>query len=160
MKQSELGEEAEMKQGRISVLERIGEVSFSIETLIKIASAFRVGLIVKFVPMSEMLHWENGFQPDTFDVVPIEEDMAFVHAGSAGNQDQSNPRMIREMIGSATNTTAEGISADRINLAYCTETRSSFTMGSVLGTKESNQIPFGIWPAIEPSNQHPNGVAA
>jgi len=31
-----------MKQGRISVLERIGEVSFSIETLIKLAAAFRV----------------------------------------------------------------------------------------------------------------------
>lgn len=79
MKQAELGAEAIMKQGRISVLERIGEASFSIETLIKLASAFRVGLIVKFVPMSEMLAWENSFMPDEFDVAPIEKDQAFIN---------------------------------------------------------------------------------
>jgi hypothetical protein len=84
MKQAELGAEAEMKQGRISVLERIGEVSFSIETLIKLASAFRVGLVVKFVPMSEMLAWENSFMPDEFDVVPIEKDVAFIDPESVG----------------------------------------------------------------------------
>lgn len=78
MKQAELGAEALMKQGRISILERIGEVSFSIETLIKLAAAFRVGLMVKFVPMSEMLAWENSFMPDEFDVLPIEKDMAFI----------------------------------------------------------------------------------
>ncbi len=78
MKQAELGAEAEMKQGRISVLERIGEVSFSIDTLIKLASAFRVGLIVKFAPMSEMLAWENSFLPDEFDVVPVEKDETFI----------------------------------------------------------------------------------
>jgi transcriptional regulator with XRE-family HTH domain len=77
MTQAELGSDANMKQARISVLERIGEVSFSIETLIKISSAFRVGLIVKFVPMSEMLAWENSFMPDEFDVHPIEKDTAF-----------------------------------------------------------------------------------
>ncbi|MGC9157533.1 MAG: helix-turn-helix domain-containing protein [Terracidiphilus sp.] len=79
MKQTELGAEAEMKQGRISVLERIGEVSFSIDTLIKLAAAFRVGLIVKFAPMSEMLAWENSFLPDDFDVVPVEKDGAFIN---------------------------------------------------------------------------------
>lgn len=79
MKQAELGAEAEMKQGRISVLERIGEVSFSIETLIKLAAAFRVGLMVKFVPMREMLAWENSFMPDEFDVVPVEKDEAFIN---------------------------------------------------------------------------------
>lgn len=82
MKQAELGTEAEMKQGRISVLERIGEVSFSIETLIKLASAFRVGLVVKFVPMSEMLAWENAFMPDEFDVAPVERDEAFINYGT------------------------------------------------------------------------------
>jgi transcriptional regulator with XRE-family HTH domain len=82
MKQAVLGTEAEMKQGRISSLERIGEASFSIETLIRLASAFRVGLIVKFVPMSEMLAWENSFMPDEFDVVPVEKDEAFINYGS------------------------------------------------------------------------------
>jgi transcriptional regulator with XRE-family HTH domain len=71
MKQAELGAEADMKQARISMLERIGVASFRLETLIKLASAFRVGLIVKFVPMSEMLAWEN--------VVPVEKDEAFIN---------------------------------------------------------------------------------
>ena len=89
MKQAKLGIEAQMKQGRISILERIGEVSFSIETLIKLAAAFRVGLMVKFVPMSEMLAWENSFMPDEFDVVPVEKDEAFINYDSV----QSGPQI-------------------------------------------------------------------
>jgi transcriptional regulator with XRE-family HTH domain len=160
MKQAELGAEAEMKQGRISVLERIGEVSFSIETLIKLAAAFRVGLIVKFAPMSEMLNWENGFQPDTFDVIPVENDTAFVHASSPGNREQPNPRMILAMIGSATNTTTEGTLPVKSNPAYYKVNASDFAMGSILGYGENSQTPMSIWPAVEPSNQISNGVAA
>jgi transcriptional regulator with XRE-family HTH domain len=77
-KQADLGEAVEMKQARISKLEQIGAANFSIETLIRLASAFRVGLIVKFVPYSEMLEWENEFQPDAFDAAPIEEDGDFI----------------------------------------------------------------------------------
>jgi transcriptional regulator with XRE-family HTH domain len=150
MKQAELGSAAKMKQARISVLERIGEASYNIETLIKLASAFRVGLIVKFAPMSEMLNWENGFQPDTFDVVPIEDDMAFVHASDSGNREQLNPRMILAMTGSAANATTERNPADKSNC----------TMESKLGYGGNNQTPIVIWPAINPSNQTSNGVAA
>jgi transcriptional regulator with XRE-family HTH domain len=98
MKQAELGAEAEMKQGRISVLERIGEVSFSIETLIKLASAFRVGLIVKFVPMSEMLNWENAFAPDEFDVVPLERDEIFLHPEQSESQNKMSPGLCEAML--------------------------------------------------------------
>src|ERR1035437_2834677 len=145
MKQAELGAEAEMKQGRISVLERIGEVSFSVDTMIKLASAFRVGLIVKFAPMSEMLNWENGFQPDAFEVVPIEEDFAFVHANTAGNQEQLNPRMIQALIGSATTDISEEIPSIRTSPAYFKPNRSIFAMGNQFGYSENNQKPVGIW---------------
>lgn len=158
--QAELGSEAEMKQARISVLERIGEVSFSIETLIKLAAAFRVGLIVKFAPMSEMLRWENGFQPDAFDVVPIEDDMAFIYAGTAGNREQVNPGMILAMIGSATNATSEGIPAYLTNTTDSNVNGSNLAMESVLGYGENNQTPMGILPATESSYQSLNGVAA
>lgn len=97
MKQAELGAEADMKQARISLLERVGEVSFSMETLIKLASALRVGLQVKFVPMSEMLEWENSFMPDEFDVVPVEKDLAFINNGSV--QAESSIRPEYEMTG-------------------------------------------------------------
>ncbi|MDR3487188.1 MAG: helix-turn-helix transcriptional regulator [Bradyrhizobium sp.] len=77
--QAELGSEAEMKQVRISAVERIGDASFSVETLVRLASALRVGLAIRFVPMSEMLEWENSFDPDSFDVTPLEKDREFVN---------------------------------------------------------------------------------
>jgi transcriptional regulator with XRE-family HTH domain len=77
MTQSQLASEAEMKQARVSALERVGDASFSIETLVRIAAAFRVGLVVKFVSMSDMLSWENEFAPDRFEVVPVEDDATF-----------------------------------------------------------------------------------
>jgi transcriptional regulator with XRE-family HTH domain len=81
LKQSELGAEAGMKQARVSALERIGEASFSIETLIRLAAAFRVGLLVRFASHSEILDWENNFSPDEFDATPIDQDERFARAG-------------------------------------------------------------------------------
>ena len=104
MKQADLGAAAEMKQGRISVLERIGEASFSIETLIKLASAFRAGLIVRFAPMSEMLAWENSFMPDEFDVVPLENDAAFLNPVRVANQREVSRGLCDAMSGEADNT--------------------------------------------------------
>lgn len=76
MTQQQLAQEADMKQSRISAMERPG-TKLNIETLVRIAAAFRTGLIVKFAPFSEMLDWENGFGQDTFDAVKIEEDWKF-----------------------------------------------------------------------------------
>ncbi len=77
--QQELAQIAEMKQARISAIESPGAVKFNIETLIRLAAAFRVGLQVKFVPFSEMLRWENGFSQDAFDVTTIENDAEFLY---------------------------------------------------------------------------------
>jgi len=77
MKQGDLAQEAEMMQPRISAMERPGATKFNIETLIRLAAAFKVGLMVKFVPFSEMLKWENEFNQDTFNVVKIDEDVEF-----------------------------------------------------------------------------------
>jgi len=83
LKQEELGREAEMKQSRISAMERPGETQFNIETLIRVAAALRVGLKVEFVSFSEMLEWENTFSQDAFDVPKIEDDIAFVRPQGA-----------------------------------------------------------------------------
>jgi transcriptional regulator with XRE-family HTH domain len=77
--QEELGVEADMKQARISAMEKPGEVAFTLETLIRLASAFRVGLQVRFVPYTEMLKWDDGFSQDSFAVTPIEEDKEFLN---------------------------------------------------------------------------------
>jgi hypothetical protein len=68
-----------MKQARISAMEKPGEAAFSLETLIRLAAAFRVGLQVRFVPHSEMLDWENRYSQDDFSPVPIEKDYKFLN---------------------------------------------------------------------------------
>jgi hypothetical protein len=74
MTQKEFAIEADMKQPRISAMEKPGATKFNIETLVRLAAAFHVGLIVRFAPMSEMLAWENSFSQDAFTVVPFEQD--------------------------------------------------------------------------------------
>lgn len=75
MTQQEFALEANMKQPRISAMEKPGATKFNIETLVRLAAAFHVGLIVRFVPMSEMISWENDFSQDRFTVAPFEADI-------------------------------------------------------------------------------------
>ena len=78
MTQKELAELADMAQPRISAMERPGETTFNIDTLVRLAAAFKVGLRVEFVSFSEMLAWENSFSQDQFDVVAIDNDARFL----------------------------------------------------------------------------------
>jgi transcriptional regulator with XRE-family HTH domain len=86
--QKQLADEAEMKQPRISAMERPGEIKFSLETLIRMAAAHKVGLQVKFVPFSELLHWENNYRQDEFVVPRLEQDEAFLNP-QAGNENSN-----------------------------------------------------------------------
>lgn len=80
--QRDLARESEMHQSRISMFETPGLANVTLETLSKIAAALRVGLIVEFVPFSDMLQWENAFSPD-FNVVRLEQDKAFLEPAAA-----------------------------------------------------------------------------
>jgi transcriptional regulator with XRE-family HTH domain len=51
----------ETKQPRFSLMEKPGYGNFSLNTLKKLASIFNVGLIVSFVPFSEMIEFTNAF---------------------------------------------------------------------------------------------------
>lgn len=76
--QQDLGKASDMKQARISAIESPGAVSFSLETLIRLAAAFQVDLQVRFVPHSYKLDWENGFSQDRFTVTKLPQDHAFL----------------------------------------------------------------------------------
>jgi len=80
--QKQLGEKADMKQARVSAMEKPGEVAFTLETLIRLVSAFRVGLQVRFLPYSQMLKWDDSFSQDTFSATPMEEDGDFLNPSS------------------------------------------------------------------------------
>ena len=51
-----------------------GEEPISPETLHRLAAVFDVGLMVRFVPFSDLVYWENVFDPNTFDVPSFEDD--------------------------------------------------------------------------------------
>lgn len=76
-RQVDLARQANMHQSRISAFETPGAANMTVETLCRLAAALKVGLIVKFVPFSEMLRWENNYSQDSFDVVRIDNDVEF-----------------------------------------------------------------------------------
>ncbi len=59
--QKYIAEKMETKQPRFSLMEKPGYGKFSLNTLKKLASIFNVGLIVSFVPYSEMIDFVDGF---------------------------------------------------------------------------------------------------
>lgn len=66
--QDELGQKLGMPQNNISRIENKRDGYLSIKTLVDIASVFDVGLLVKFVPFSEVLRWTDNHSVAT--VVP------------------------------------------------------------------------------------------
>ena len=81
--QPDLAARCGMKQSRISAMETPGRTNFSLETLVRMAATFKVGLQVRFVPFSEMLRWENSFNQDRFNPLIVDNDMSFRHPASA-----------------------------------------------------------------------------
>jgi transcriptional regulator with XRE-family HTH domain len=64
------------KQPRFSLMEKPGYGNFSLNTLKKLASIFNVGLIVSFVPFSEMIDFVEGFGPKRLEVPSFGDEYA------------------------------------------------------------------------------------
>ena len=90
-RQADLANEAKLHQSRISMFETPVAANVTLETLSRLAAAFQVGVVVKFVPFSEMLEWENGFSQDKFNVTKIAADAAFINPAIA----TASPRAMR-----------------------------------------------------------------
>ncbi len=67
--QEELGKRAGMKQEAICRLENPNYGSFTLKTLKQIASAFDVGLIVRFVPFSDLVKWDLNLSSESLHEV-------------------------------------------------------------------------------------------
>lgn len=75
LNQQELATLAGMLQPRISAMEQVGGGQLNLDTLRKLAAAFDVGLLVKFVAFSELTKWSNDFSPDDFSVPSFDQEL-------------------------------------------------------------------------------------
>jgi transcriptional regulator with XRE-family HTH domain len=78
--QPDLAKKADMKQPRISAMERPGGANFTLETLKRLADAFGVALVVHFAPFGELLDWSDRFSPDDFMVPSFEQELPELEA--------------------------------------------------------------------------------
>lgn len=76
-KQTKLGEWATMAQETISRFENPNYGNLNLETLKRLASAFDIGLMVRFVPFSELVNWEINLSPESLEVVSFNEESYF-----------------------------------------------------------------------------------
>ncbi len=75
--QKDLAKHADMKQEQISRLEDPNYSKFTLVTLKRLASAFEVGLIVRFAPISDLVEWELGLTSDSLKAVSFDQDDYF-----------------------------------------------------------------------------------
>lgn len=75
--QKDLGDKADMKQTRIHILEDPNKINVNINTLRRIASAFDVALIVRFVPFSDLVKWDANLSSESLLVASYDEDPFF-----------------------------------------------------------------------------------
>lgn len=64
MTQAELAEKAETKQSVISRIQRNGAANLNIKSLLKLASAFDVALVVRFEPIDGFIDWVDELSPE------------------------------------------------------------------------------------------------
>lgn len=75
--QKELAVRTGMRQERISVAENPNYSRFNLKTLKKIAASFDVALIVRFVPISELVEWELNLSFTSLEAISYGEDPYF-----------------------------------------------------------------------------------
>lgn len=98
--QPELAQMADMKQSRISAMETPGLVNFNRETLVRMAATHSVGMVIKFVPFSEMLEWENSYSQDAFSVTQLADDTDFLYPATTVRK-RARRKRIRRVLSSA-----------------------------------------------------------
>jgi transcriptional regulator with XRE-family HTH domain len=72
--QTELAQHAGMKQSRISALEDPNWQNVELTTVLRLASAFDVGMVMRFVPFSEIATWAATLTDEKLVVPTYEEE--------------------------------------------------------------------------------------
>lgn len=73
--QADLGEKTGMRQNAISRLEKPDYGSLSVNTLIRLASAFDVALLIKFVPFRKLLDEFSDLSTEALEVASFDDEL-------------------------------------------------------------------------------------
>lgn len=142
-KQQDMAKEAGMKQSRISAAEKPGAVNFNLDTLVRIASALKVGLIVEFVPFGTMLAWENGFSQDRFNVVTLDEDTEFIRSEKSGQvSSREDEQKFMAMLQSGAEFPSGSSALGRI--CQCQPASESSALGSICQQLNLDRLPPNV----------------
>ncbi len=76
MKQSDLAELAETTQTVISRIENKGASNLTVQTLVKLAEAFDVALVVRFEPIDKLIEWVDDLSPEKLSPEPSDKILA------------------------------------------------------------------------------------
>jgi transcriptional regulator with XRE-family HTH domain len=99
--QKELGQRVGMAQETISLLENPNYGRFTLRTLKRLASAFDVALVVRFVPFSQLVAWETNLSTDDLTVPSFEGDPGLAEPSLGPVPAQTSPRAV-ELHGATT----------------------------------------------------------
>ena len=86
--QKQLGLKAGMAAERITVLEDPNYAKFNLSTLLRLADAFDVALIVRFAPFSELLDWASDLSPEVIAVPNYAKDSGLHTAAKSAFPEQ------------------------------------------------------------------------
>jgi transcriptional regulator with XRE-family HTH domain len=128
-KQGEVAEKMGTQQPRLSLMEKPGYGNFSLNTLKKAASVFDVGLIVSFVPFSEMIDFTEAISNKRLAIPGFVDEytrLANRYARPRPNEVQNTSQFLLDFTSGATTETSE----------YQAETTASFVSlaGSTIST--------------------------
>jgi transcriptional regulator with XRE-family HTH domain len=76
--QEDFEKKSGMKQSQVSLLENPNHSGFSIATLEKIAAIYDVGLMVRFVPISDLVKWELNLDSESLKALSYKDDPYFI----------------------------------------------------------------------------------
>lgn len=97
--QKELAERAGMLQAAISRAENPNYAKFNLETLKRLASAFKVGLLVRFAPLIDLVEWESNLSPDSLKVSSFDEYVTLNEIDDIPQEQHKEQKKELELIG-------------------------------------------------------------
>lgn len=128
--QEQLAEYSRMAQTRISLLENPNNKGITLKTLKALASAFDVGLIVRFVPYGDIVHWDLALSSESLRVPSFKDDPYFKEEDESTLSDE-NQYVINTLTDPSKNVTI--LQEYKLSKALSTTSEETISEASAMG---------------------------